>query len=350
MLVVYIIFLLFCILISNSNTEQKSIVLAIACIVLAYGIGYRELTWPDTRVYQLGFVNFTPTIFDYSIIAKQFGFSEKGFYFLGVLVKTFTEDYHVYFLFIGALSMFFLYKDLQKYSIYPLIGLCAYISRFFISRNLVQIRAGLAYLIVIWGVKYIHEKKMWHYIILVWIASLIHFSAWIALPLYFICNWIHINKKIVVWGLILAFIIGGFFQDPISSFVIDNASDLNVSTYAQGQYISEAKGLANPMIYFQSFLLLAYTFLEEKLAPVTKYYYVIRDGYFYSTLILICFCSFTALSGRTSSQFATLEFAIIPSLVYMFDKKERTFALILLGIVLIGIMYMYLPESIRFSF
>ena len=349
MLIIYILFLLFCVLVSNSKILQKPVFLAIACVVLAYGIGYRELTWPDTDAYYLTFTRFTPTLFDYSWGNKSFGFNEKGFYFLGVLVKTFTHDYHIYFLFIGALSMFFLYKDLKKFSIYPLIGLCAYISRFFINRNLSQIRAGLAYLIVIWGIKYIHEKKMWHYILLVWFASLFHFSAWIALPLYFICNWIHINKKIVVWGLIIAFIIGGFFQEPISTFVIDNASDLNVTTYTQGTYITEAKGLANPMIYFQCFLLLAYTFLEKKLAPVTTYYYVIRDGYFYSTLILICFCSFTALSGRTSSLFATLEFAIIPSLVYMFEKKERGAALVLMGIALIGIMYMYMPDYIRWS-
>lgn len=349
MLVVYIIFLLFCILISNSKAEQKSIILAITCTVLSLSIGYRDFIWPDTDAYFITFKHYTPNIFDYSISNKQMGFNEKGFFFLGVLVKTFTDNYQIYFLFIGALSMFFLYKDLRRYSIYPLIGLCAYLARFFMNRNLVQIRAGLAYLIVIWGIKYIHEKKMWHYILLVWIASLIHFSAWIALPLYFICNWIHISKKIIVWGLIMAFIIGGFFQEPISTFVIDNASDLNVTTYTQGTYITEAKGLANPMIYFQCFLLLAYTFLEKKLAPVTTYYYVIRDGYFYSTLILICFCSFTALSGRTSSLFATLEFAIIPSLVYMFEKKERGAALVLMGIALIGIMYMYMPDYIRWS-
>ena len=76
---------------------------------------------------------------------------------------------------------------------------------------------------------------------------------------------------------------------------------------------------------------------------------MIRDGYFYSTLILICFCSFTALSGRTSSQFATLEFAIIPSLVYMFEKKERGYALIFMAIALLGIMYIYMPDSIKWS-
>ena len=92
-----------------------------------------------------------------------------------------------------------------------------------------------------------------------------------------------------------------------------------------------------------------YTFLENKLAPITKYYYVIRDGYFYSTLILITFCSFTALSGRTSSMFATFEFSIIPSLVFLFEKKERTAALILTGIALIEIMYMYLPVELRYT-
>lgn len=349
MLIIYIFFLLFCVFISNSKIKQKEIVLAIACITLAFGIGYRDLTWPDTDAYYITFTRYTPNIFDYNISEKQIGFTEKGFFFLGVLVKTFTDNYQIYFLFIGALSMLFLYKDLRKYSIYPLIGLCAYIARFFINRNLSQIRAGLAYLIVIWGIKYIHEKKMWHYILLVFIASFFHYSAWIALPLYFICNWIHINKKIIVWGLIIAFIIGGFFQETVSTFVIDNASDLNVTTYAQGQYVTKAKGLANPMIYFQTFLLLAYTFLEKKLVPITKYYTVIRDGYFYSTLILICFCSFTALSGRTSSQFATLEFAIIPSLVYLFEKKERGAALILMSIALIGIMYMYMPDKVRWS-
>lgn len=340
---------MFCILISNSKTEQKNIVLALACIVLSFGIGYRGLYWPDTAGYKLFFEQYTNNLGNYSISDKPMGYSEKGFYFLGVIVKTFTDDYQIYFLFIGALSMFFLYKDLKKYSIYPLIGLCAYLSRFFMNRNLVQIRAGLAYLIIIWGIKYVHEKKMWHYIILVALCSLIHYSAWIALPLYFICNWIHIDKKIILLGLGLAFIIGGYFQNPISSYIIDNASDLNVTTYTQGNYITGAKGLGNPMIYFQCFLLLAYTFLEKRLAPITQYYYVIRDGYFYSTLILICFCSFTALSGRTSSIFATLEFAIIPSLVYMFEKKERSAALILMGIALVVIMYMYMPEHIKWS-
>ena len=330
----------------KSNKYSTS-VLIISLTVLAWGIGWRSLNWADSGVYMISFRDYTHDIFNYDISEKPWGYSEKGFYFLGVLIKTFTNDYQIYFLFVGALSMFFLYKGLQRYSILPLIGLCAYIARFFMGRNLVQIRSGLAYVIIIWGIKYIQEKNFWKYLLVVFIASLFHTSAWIALPLYFFSNWININKTIVVVGLIIAFILGGFFQTPISTFVTDNASDLSITTYTQGSFVSNAKGLGNPMIYFQTFLLLAYTFLEDRIKPVTQYYQIIRDGYFYSTLILIIFCSFTALSGRTSTMFATLEIAIIPSLIFMFNKKNRIFALFLMGIALSTIFYLNIPNQFR---
>lgn len=349
MLIVYIIFLLFCILITQSKVKNKESFLLVALIVLAFGAGWRDMRWPDTNVYSPAFSYFTNDLFSFSLSDIPFGYREYGFYFLGVIVKTFTNDAHIYLTFIAGLSLLFLYKDLRKYSIYPLIGLCAYIARFFIGRNLVQIRSGLAYLIVLWGIKYVQEKKLLKYLVVIWIASWFHRSAWIALPFYFFSNWVNINKKIVKIGLGVAFIIGGFFQGPISAFVTDNAHDLNVVTYTQGIYVEQAKGLANPMIYFQCFLLLAYTYLEKKLKPITEYYRIIRDGYFYSTLILICFCSFTALSGRTSTMFATLEFSIIPSLIFLFNKKNQVVAYLVLSLALIGIMYMNLPPWAMWS-
>lgn len=348
MLIQYILFFFLCWLITQSKAIKYSkAILIISLTVLAWGIGWRDINWADSGIYMISFRDYTHDIFNYDISEKPWGYSEKGFYFLGVFIKTFTNDYHIYFLLVGALSMFFLYKGLQRYSILPLIGLCTYIARFFMGRNLVQIRAGLAYVIIIWGIKYIQEKQFWKYLLLVFIASLFHTSAWIALPLYFLSNWIDVNKKIIIIGLVIAFILGGFFQGPISALVAENASDLSITTYTQGIFVDRALGLGNPMIYFQTFLLLAYTFLEDRIKPVTPYYKIIRDGYFYSTLILIIFCSFTALSGRTSTIFATLEFAIIPSLIFMFNKKNRIFALFLMGIALSAIFYLNIPNQFR---
>lgn len=324
----------------QSKPKLQETFLAFECVVLALLAGWRNESWPDTGVYIMSFSDYTNSIFNFSWVDQPFGYAEMGFYYLGVIIKTFIDDEHIYLTVIAGLSMFFLYKGLRRYSIYPLIGILAYVARFYSARNLCQIRSGLAYAIIIAGFYLIHERKLLKYLLLVWVASWFHKSAIIALPFYFFCNFVRIDKRRTIYWLVIAFVLGAFFQGPISAFVIDNSEDLDVSTYTQGNYVEDALGLGNPMIYFQCFWLLLYTFLEDKLAPITKYYYTIRAGYLYSTLILITFCSFTALSGRTSTMFATLEFCIIPSMINIFPKSQRSLYAVFVGFILLVIMLM----------
>lgn len=326
------------------NNKYKYTVLASACFILALIAGLREAwSWADAPVYMYSFLK-SPDIFNFSFSDNITGYSEKGFYFLSVLVRTFTDNYHIFFLVVSFLSFYYLYKNLKQYSIFPLIGLFAYISRFYYGRHFIQIRAGLSYIILIVGIKYILEKDWKRYFLIVLIASLFHRSAWVGIPLYFICNWINIRKWHILVALAISFIIGIWGQGLMHILVEDNASDLNIVRYSEAGGENRhliGLGIRNPMIYFQCFLLLTYTFLEKRLAPLNKYYYVIRTAYLYSTMILICFCTYKVLSARTSSIYATLEFAIIPSLVYLFNKKNRQFAIFATGMVLTAIFYMY---------
>ena len=59
MFIVYIIFLLFCILITQSEVKNKESFLLVALIVLAFGAGWRDMRWPDTDVYSPAFSYFT---------------------------------------------------------------------------------------------------------------------------------------------------------------------------------------------------------------------------------------------------------------------------------------------------
>lgn len=347
---VIVFFLFFFVAVSlelQGNKKSRDTMLILACIVLAIGTGFRDITfWPDTLVYAYSFQYHTPNIFDFSFSDKPYGYSEFGFYLLQVIVKTFTNIPTAFFLVISALSFFFLFKDIKQYSIFPLIGLCAYIARFIIGRNFVQIRAGLAYVILMLSIKYIFEKDWKRFFLIVFIAWLFHRSCIVAVPLYFICNWIHVKKWHVYVALVFSFLVGIFGQGFIHNIVEDNASDLNIGvryTDAGGEIKQlEGLGLRNPMIYFQCFILLSYTLLEKRLAPLNKYYYIIRNAYLYSTMILICFCTYKVLSARTASMYATMEFAIIPSLIYMFNRKNRYFAFLITGIILTVIFNMYL--------
>lgn len=331
----------------QGNKKNRDIILILACVVLAIGAGFRDIyRWPDTLVYAASFQYHTPTLFDFSFSDKPYGYTEKGFYFLQVLVKTFTNNPTIFLLVLSGLTFYILYKDIKQYSIFPLIGLCAYIARFIIGRNFIQIRAGIAYVVLMLSIKYIFEKDWKRYFLIVFIAWTLHRSCIMAIPLYFVCNWIHVKKWHVYVALVFSFLVGIYGQGFVHALVEDNASDLRIGN----RYIDaggekrqlEGLGMRNPMIYFQCFILLSYTLLEKRLAPLNKYYYIIRNAYLYSVMILICFCTYKVLSARTSSMYATMEFAIIPSLIYLFNKKNRMLAFFITGIALTYIFYLYM--------
>ncbi len=336
----YVAFYLFALYAEGLQPRIKRYWLMAICLVLAFLAGTRDPnSWADTGVYVESFLDYTPSISELTQYSQPFGYAEMGFYYIGVVVKTFTSNVAIYFLVVALLSFFFLYKAFDKYCLYPIFGVCAYISRFYLARNFIQIRAGLSYAIILMAVQYITNRDWKRYFACVFVAYLFHHSAIIAVPLYFLCM-IDIKKKHIVIGTIIAFIIAAFYSNVIRVLVADYVEDLNVgNTYIQTEYQREW-GLSNPMIYFQTFLLMVYTFTEDRMRLTTSHYITIRNAYFYSTLILITLSCYTALSGRVSSQFATLEMVIIPSIAYSFMKKDRWIAFLGMGAVLTAIFYL----------
>ena len=312
----------------------------VSCVVLAFIAGFRDFyIWPDTIDYVRAFVYNTPSFTDFQDTLNKVPYVEKGFYYLSVLIKTFTDNPHLYLLVVSFVTFFFLYKDFRKYTPYPLLGLCIYIARFYFGRNFIQIRAGIAYAIILLAIRYVTERNWKKYFLIVCIAYFFHQSALIAIPLYFM-GMVRIKKRHVVMLVVLAFILATFFTSTLQNYITDNASDLKVTAYVSGVEIEKAKGLANPMIYFQCFWLFLFTFGESKIKKCIPDYYSIRNAYLLSTFILITFSMFLGLSGRTSTCFATMEFVIIPSVLFLFKRNLRFLFYIGLGLMLTGIFIM----------
>lgn len=338
MVLIYIAFYLFALYAEGLQQRNKRYWLMAICIVLAFLAGIRDSSWSDTEVYIASFLDYTPTISEVTQYSQPFGYGEMGFYYIGVIVKTFTSNVTIYLLVVALLSFFFLYKAFDKYCLYPIFGVCAYISRFYLARNFIQIRAGLSYAIILMAVQYITKRDWKRYFAWVFVAYLFHHSAIIAVPIYFLCM-IDVKKIHIILGLVVAFVVAGFYSSIIRVLVADYAEDLDAVTYVQDYYQREW-GLSNPLIYFQTFLLLVYSFTEDRMKLTTSHYLTIRNAYFYSTVILIVLSCYTALSGRVSSMFATLEMVIIPSIAYSFMKKDRWIAYLGMGAALTAIFYL----------
>lgn len=344
-----ILLVVICLLENTLKISHKRILLMLLCSILTLYTGLRSIEWPDTYGYMKGFCMYTNSLFHYSITDSPYKYSDKGFYLLSSIIKTFTDNYHSFFLCIACLTFLFLCKSLSKYSIYPLLGLCVYISRFMLSRNMMQIRAALAIAIVIYGLKYIEKRNIRKFLLIICIAATLHLSMVLAIPLYWV-NKLKLTFRHISYWLIGAFITTALF----SSFIIDKVTQWTLQYDIATTYTNETsgytigKGLANPMIYYQVFLLLLFAYHENKLQGKIPYYQTIRNGYFYSTILLILFSSFSALSGRTSTIYATLEIFILPSFLLLFPRRLRMIGYCGIIIVLFSLFYLYSSPLLKY--
>lgn len=333
---IYILFFIIAIIFDNLQIKDKykTYLLLFSFSLLSLIMGLRNpYIWADTQVYMIGF-NDGPTLSTMTSNDEPIGYSEKGFFYLSVFLKTIRDGVTSYLLAISVLSFFLLYKFDKKYCIFPLIALCIYLARFGVGRNFMQIRAGLAIPIVLLSIKYIYDKSLWKFLILIFIGYNIHHSALLALPLYLV-NYIKLNKLHIFLGILISFIIAGLLGTNVK-FLISNSDfvqEMAASYVDENGEKAYSQSLANPMIYYQCCVLFLFTIFERKLASLCKYYYIIRSGYFYSTVLLIVLCQYAILSGRTSTIFATFEMIIIPLFAYLFQKNIRKIYFVVLMMI-----------------
>lgn len=331
--IAFLVFYVFALyVITKKETTQKAILIA-TLIILTCLIGSRD-GWPDEKVYQIAFSE-APRPWDFiSKNVESCGYVEKGYLFLASLVKLVLNDSRFYLFCMGGLSMYLLYKGLTAYCAIPLVGLCDYVGRFLLNRDFQQMRSSLAILLLILAVKLIHDRKLVAYMLVVLLAYQFHHLSLIGIPLYFLCK-LRIGPISIIFSLVMAMLLSQLIAGSISDIVDDYSQDLNYDTYVQDEYVEQALGLRNPMIYFQIAILMVYTFMEPILASKDKFYHLMRWAYFYSTLILIFFCNYTALSGRTSTVFATCEMFMLPSIAMGLGKEKRFVFYVIVGVILV---------------
>ncbi len=342
MYIVYLFILFFIYSSLVSEYKNKFIInssLIILCVILAIGAGLRdEQLWGDTLKYIDAYRFDIPTWHDFNFSIELDAYSEKGFILLSSIIKTFTSNEVIYFLVISFLTFIFLIIDFRKFSVFPLIGICVYISRFYIGRNLIQIRAGLAIAIAMTCIYYAHKRQLLKFLLVIIIGSFFHKTMLILIPFYWI-NKLDIKKIHVVACLVVSFLVAAFLTPYIRMYITDMAVEMNYTNYVDS-YKAYGVGLSNPMIYYQSILLLLFTFYQNKLQDKIDYYTEIRNAYLYSTVFLIVLSQWAIASGRLSTIFATFEISIIPSFLYLFNHHFRWAAYIVIGICMSLIFYL----------
>ncbi|MDE6536356.1 MAG: EpsG family protein [Muribaculaceae bacterium] len=335
-----IIFLCGC----DQLSRGRKLFLAILCIAFSVIVGMRTNDWNDTPEYWYAFSHFTKPIYQFWETRQNHFFEDKGFLLINSIIYSVTNSRFIFFTIIAGLTNWFLYKNLLNYSVFPITGFIFYIGRFGLSRNFMQIRAALAIMMVIYAIQYVSKKDWKRFFIWVGIASSIHYTMLLSIPIYWMDRLKLTQKKIItisVLSLLITYIFAPYIFKYVSSLSLEYQIALTY-TMESSEY-TVGKGLANPMIYFQLILLWIFSISQIKLASQTPYYYTIRNAYFYSTILLIVFSSFGVLSARSSTIFATVEIFILPALCKLVSRKYQFFATIL--VALLGLSFFFIKYS-----
>lgn len=143
--------------------------------------------------------------FEYSAGDVEFKSSfELGFRVLMDLIIAFKGSFQCLIIITSVVTTFLIAKGIEKYSQHTELSMYLYVGLYFYFISFNLIRQYIAVAIVFWGTKYLLEKNLKKYVVVILIASLFHATALIMIPFYFVA----VNKistKIKLFLGVLAF-------------------------------------------------------------------------------------------------------------------------------------------------
>ena len=181
---IYIIFfaLFFCsamLEVGGLKKSQARWLLGGLTVVLIVFVGLRFHTGADWNVYI--------KIFDQSLSPKDNPFkTEYGYLLLNKLFKYVFDNYYVLQFAVTMFVLISFYKLYKKHSEYPIVSLSLVAWILFYSILMSQVRQSIALAIIIFATQYIFDRKIFHFLAAIFVASFFHISVVVAIPLYFL--------------------------------------------------------------------------------------------------------------------------------------------------------------------
>ena len=199
---IFLFFFLFLAVVISERKEDEQLChnlekLGIASFLVFFGC--RGYIWHDWMVYV---PNFDKATWSDLVNYNYFKHQEPLWFVFQLTCKTFINSYPAFAFICTIVNTVLLVRFFKSYSINLMFALATYVafSGFEISINL--IRNSMAMFIVLNAIPYIEEKKISRYMLACAVASGIHLSSLIYIPLYFILNrninrWVFIGLVVV---------------------------------------------------------------------------------------------------------------------------------------------------------
>lgn len=247
---------------------------------------------------------------------------------IGSIAKYWLGDYFYFFFLFGFIGVSLKFYAIRKYSPLVFLSILIYYSKFFMLHELTQIRAGVASGIILCSLHFIKSKEFFKYIIGILLACSFHFTALIALPLYFIDS-NKLNQKKWTFFILLS-LLGVLFSGQIFSLLdfIGFGSIFPRFTIYYELLDIESPSLLNPYVYIHVFLVF-FGIWSFKYYKHLDYYIIFIKVYSFSLILFFIFFEVAAFSIRLKEMLQVVEIVLIPIYIYYYKYKSYTYVLCL---------------------
>jgi transmembrane protein EpsG len=310
--------------------------------------GLRDDVGPDYGSY-LGLYIYSDTKSYYSIFMKMLHLegSEildvEWLYTLinKVVLNIFDAPFYILTFIIAIFAISFKVEYTEDNTFYPFtFTLFMFIPGFFIGES-GQIRQNLGTFIVYFAIRYIKERKLWHYLFFIFLGSGIHSVCYMFLPMYWIAR-IPLNKAVMLILIITSVFLSPFeVYRGLGDFLGNMAGD-NMLVEGFNGYVGESVerlnggfGIPEGMMVILTFFLFVFDTKMKELYPYYEYH---RNYAVIGICAYFIFRNNPIFSSRLAGAFIGFSYIIIPNAMYVVSKRVK------------GLIYTFIISLVVFNF
>ncbi|WP_155287885.1 EpsG family protein [Lacticaseibacillus zhaodongensis] len=327
------VFIVLALMTMCNNLVKSKIWLIIATIILIVFAGLRNNVGYDYLTYS--------NIYSGNLLQGQV---ELGFLKITEWLHSMGVPFSIFTILWSAGTIGLLAIFVNKYMPSDMSPLLYYYARFFLVRDMGQIRSSMAAVICMLSIKSIIDHKFWKFLLIVIIASTIHISALFFLLCYPLVQFL--RQRYSLKREILSIILSMLFGIALSGIMVQTVMKFFPRYYAyvySSAYLSTS--IINPVAIMQLLILLLSTWITFSSKRSCEN---IVDGslssagidvllaiYWISTILLFMFPTFSTVVGRLSTIGATVEIILVPTIINrLVGRFGRSIVLIIVsGIV-----------------
>ena len=243
-----------------------------------------------------------------------------------VLLNIFNAPFYMLTLVVATLAIFFKIEYVNDNTFYPFTFiLFMFIPGFFIGES-GQIRQNLGSFVVYFAIRFIKERKLFYYLLCIYLAGGIHSVCFIFLPMYWLVRF-PLNK---VW--MLALIITSIFLSPfevykvfgdfLGNFASDNTLVEGFNGYVDitVERLNGGFGIPEAMMAILTFFLFVF---DTKMVEKYPYYEYHRLYAVIGICFYFIFRNNPIFSSRLAGAFIGFAYIIIPNAMYVTSTMTK---------------------------